>query len=397
MGSVDTNPINTLIGDLGNLSAKLSDGDDEARRQAVQLTRKLTTMLEKPVNTALELCYMPFISVAAKIAVDLNLFKLILEHDGPITSKELAALTGADEVFIVRILRPMTALGYVMESDTQTWVPTPITKEMARDEIGASHRMLHEGLIPAMVKAPQYFKEAGYKSPEDPRDGLVQYAFQTKLKTFDRFSSIPQLLHDFNLAMGSTMGSKKFWFDHWPVEEQLVTGAGITEDSVLLIDIGGGKGHDIISFREKFPHLPGRLILQDTAPVIDNIQSMIPEVDMMAYDFFTEQPVKGARAYSYHHILHDWPDEQCLQILKRVKEAMKPGYSKLLIHDAIVPEQGANVYHGLMDLTMMAFNGGLERTEGQWRELLGKAGFDVVNTLPPWDDGDGLIEAMASA
>ncbi|KAI0852879.1 putative O-methyltransferase [Daldinia vernicosa] len=398
MASVDSSHINALIGNLSSLSPKLSEGDDDARRQALLLTRKLAASIEKPANSATELCYAPFLSASAKIAVDLNIFKLIADHGGPITSKELAALSGADEILIVRILRPMSSIGFVEEVGERTWIATSITKEMAREEIAALHRMIHDGIVQTVAKAPKYFKEAGYKSPVDPKDGLTQYAFQTKLSIFDLFSSIPQLLHDFNLAMGNTMGGRKFWFDWFPVEEELVSGAGLTKDSVLLIDVGGGKGHDLISFHERFPHIEGRLILQDSAPVITNIRNMIPAIEPTIYNFFTEQPIKGARAYFYHHILHDWSDEQCLLILKPVKEAMKPGYSKLIIHDVIVPEQGASPFHGMMDLAMMAFNGGLERSERQWRELLGKAGFDVIKFWPPPQyDGDGIIEAMIKA
>ncbi|KAI8962263.1 putative O-methyltransferase [Daldinia sp. FL1419] len=398
MASVDSSQFNLIIGNLNRLSPRLSSGDEEARRQALILTRKLAASIEKPGNLAVELGFTPFLSVSAKIAVDLNLFKFIVDHDGPITSRELAALSGADEIFIVRILRPLAALGFVDEAGERTWTATPITKEMAKEEIAATHRMVHDGIVQTVIRAPKYFKEAGYKSPTNPNDGLMQYAFQTKLGTFDLFSSMPQLLQDFNLAMGNTMGNRQFWFDWFPVEKELVTGAGITKDSVLLIDVGGGKGHDLISFHERFPHLEGHLILQDSAPVITNIHGMIPKVEPTIYNFFTEQPVKGARAYFYHHILHDWSDEQCLLILKPVKDAMKPGYSKLLLHEMIVPEQGASPFHGILDLTMMAFNGGLERTERQWRDLLGKAGFDIIKIWsPPQHDADGIIEAMLKA
>ncbi|KAF3061295.1 Demethylsterigmatocystin 6-O-methyltransferase [Daldinia childiae] len=398
MASVDSSRINTLIGNLSSLSPKLSEGDEDARKQALLLTRKLAASIEKPENLAIELSYAPFYSVFTRVAVDLNIFKIIADHDGPTTSLELAALTGADEIMLVRILRLISSLGFVEEVGERTWIATPITKVMAKEEIAATHRMVHDCLVQPIVKAPKYFKEAGYKFPTDPKDGLIQYAYQTKLSSFDLLSSIPQLLHDFNLSMGNTMGDRKFWFDWFPVKEELVSGAGLTKNSVLLIDIGGGKGHDLISFHERFPHVEGRLILQDSAPVITNIRDMIPVIEPMTYNFFTEQPIKGARAYFYHHILHDWSDEQCLLILKPVKEAMKPGYSKLILHDSIVPEQGASSYQGMLDLGMMAFNGGLERSERQWRELLEKAGFDIVKVwLPPQYDADGIIEAMLKA
>lgn len=75
---------------------------------------------------------------------------------------------------------------------------------------------------------------------------------------------------------------------------------------------------------------------------------------------------------------------------------MKPGYSKLLIHDMILPEQGASTYHALLDLTMMAFNSGMERTGKQWVDLLERAGFEVVKLSMPEDepDADGIVEAV---
>ncbi|KAG6354382.1 hypothetical protein INS49_004399 [Diaporthe citri] len=33
-------------------------------------------------------------------------------------------------------------------------------------------------------------------------------------------------------------------------------------------------------------------------------------VELQVHDFFTPQPVKGARAYFTRSVLHDWPDEQ---------------------------------------------------------------------------------------
>ena len=74
---------------------------------------------------------------------------------------------------------------------------------------------------------------------------------------------------------------------------------------------------------------------------------------------------------------------------------MRPGYSKLLIHEMIVPEQGASIFHAMLDMTMMVFNGGMERTEKQWRALLEKAGLRVIEVWAPLEeDADGIIEAM---
>lgn len=103
----------------------------------------------------------------------------------------------------------------------------------------------------------------------------------------------------------------------------------------------------------------------------------------------------GARVYFYHHILHDWSDYYCLKILESVVAAMTQGYSKLLLHEMVVLEQGASQFQAQLDMTMMASNSGMERTRQQWLALLEKAGLTVVKFWEPIDEGgDGIVEAM---
>jgi hypothetical protein len=113
--------------------------------------------------------------------------------------------------------------------------------------------------------------------------------------------------------------------------------------------------------------------------------------------WLTEQSTRancylGARGYFLHHILHDWSDKYCHLILKAIRSAMHPGYSKLLIHDLILPDTGAQEIQARFDLVMMTFNGGMERSRTQWIKLLEDAGF--VN-IKLWEhfDHDGIIEA----
>ncbi|RYP04949.1 hypothetical protein DL765_009997 [Monosporascus sp. GIB2] len=335
-----------LIEQLSQLSSRLSSGEDTgARKEALQLSKRLTASLEKPEDVAVALAFSPVIPVTARIAVHLDLFKHIVDYGAPVSSMELASLSGGEEL-----------------------------------------------LISAAQKAPKYFKEADYRCPTDPKDSLMQYAFQTKLTTFEYYSSMPEVLRDFNMFMGNTMGARSYWVDWFPVQERLLDGS--TADSALLVDVGGGRGHDLLAFHEKYPR-QGRLILQDLAPVIESIGDLNPAIERVSYDFSTEQPLQGARAYFYHHILHDWSDVKCMEILTRVKKAMKPGYSRLLLHEMIIPEQGASTFHAMLDMTMMAFNAGMERTERQWRELLDSVGFQVLKVWSPREeDADGIVEAI---
>ncbi|KAF3055593.1 Demethylsterigmatocystin 6-O-methyltransferase [Daldinia childiae] len=387
---VDSGSIATLIEQLNSLSSKLELANDQSiRAEAIRLSRKLTMSLERPEDVATEMIISPLVPIAARIVVDMNILDHIVKHNRAITSEELASLSGGEALLITRLLRVLASVNLLDEVGEETWQATPITKAMASKGISAGIRMVGDMVMGAASKAPKYLKEAGYRCPTDPNDGFMQYAFQTKLTTFQLFNSIPQVQKDFNNFMGSTLGSRKIWLDWYPIQE-LIDGA--VPDSALLVDIGGGKGHDLIAFHERYPH-KGRLVLQDF--VIDTIEELDPAIDPMYYDFFAEQPIKGARAYYYHHILHDWSDYKCLEILKHVRDAMKPGYSKLLLHEMIIPETGASPLYAMLDMTMMCFNAGMERTERQWRELLETAGFEVVKVWPsPEVGGDGMVEAI---
>lgn len=74
---------------------------------------------------------------------------------------------------------------------------------------------------------------------------------------------------------------------------------------------------------------------------------------------------------------------------------MKPGYSRLLLHELIVPEQHTDTFTAVFDLVMMSFNAGAERTEQQWKGLLDISGFKVIKVWPAPEMGaDGIIEAV---
>ncbi|KAI0546328.1 sterigmatocystin 8-O-methyltransferase [Xylaria curta] len=384
-----------LIDKLKSLSAQLEQGADvTTQNEALLLARQLTASLSRPEDVAAELIFSPFIPIAAKITVEMNLIELLVKHGGAITSEELAKQSGAEALLITRLLRALAAVGLLADVGDRTWQATPVTQAMAVEGVAAGFRMIEEMVMGAAIKAPKYLRETGYRCPTNPNDGFMQYAFQTKLSSFELFHSIPWVMKDFNSFMGSSMGARQIWLDWYPMQERLIDGSDPSNDPALLVDIGGGWGHDIIAFHNKYPN-KGKLILQDLPDVIKDCRALPPGVEGMGYDFFTEQPVKGARAYFYHHILHDWSDYKCEEILSKVRDAMKPGYSKLYIHEMIVPETQASAYVAMLDLTMMCFNAGMERTARQWEALLDRVGLKVIKVwTPPEEGAGGIVEAV---
>ena len=78
------------------------------------------------------------------------------------------------------------------------------------------------------------------------------------------------------------------WFEFFPVESVISKDfAAEDKETVLLVDIGGGIGHDLRAFKARFPTLPGRLVLQDLPRVVDSITNRPDGIELLKYDFFT--------------------------------------------------------------------------------------------------------------
>lgn len=243
-----------------------------------------------------------------------------------------------------------------------------------------------------MSRLPEYFDVKGWKSPHDAADGPFQFAMGSDEHYFDFLSSNVYYGQAFNKVMTMSFRRRgKDWFEFFPVKERLLVSSA--SDS-LLVDIGGSQGEDLKKFHKAFLDLPGKLILQDLAAVIDSATELPPLIEAQRYNFFDEQPIKGAKGYFLRTILHDWPDKQASQILGRVREAMGPD-SILLINELMLPESDVLLSSALADMQMMGSFASLERTESQWKGLLESAGFELEHVWLP-EDCDKSPEALAS-
>ena len=96
-------------------------------------------------------------------------------------------------------------------------------------------------------------------------------------------------------------------------------------------------------------------------------------------------------------ILHDWPDEKCVEILANLKPAMTPKYSKLLINEYVIPDTGAHWISTALDMLMMATFSSRERSEQNWRRILEGVGFRIIKIWCPEPGAESLIEAELAA
>ena len=192
-------------------------------------------------------------------------------------------------------------------------------------------------------------------------------------------------------------GRGEQWFDFFPVKSTIFQNFPTDDrDVILLVDIGGGVGHDLRAFKARFPKLPGRLVLQDLPHVINSITDIPDGIEPFKYDFFTPQPLQNARAYYLRSVLHDWPDFYCHKILKNIASAMGIT-SRLLLNECVLAETGTPLFPAQLDISMMMMHGSMERSRKQWEELLGEVGLEIVGLHTSKEARPGsesLIEAI---
>ena len=82
----------------------------------------------------------------------------------------------------------------------------------------------------------------------------------------------------------------------YPVQTKLIDGARRENDAVFLVDVGGGKGHDLQELYRKHPELPGKLVLQETKGVLEEAKKecgLDGKIVLAEHDFFTRQTILG--------------------------------------------------------------------------------------------------------
>lgn len=183
-------------------------------------------------------------------------------------------------------------MGHIKETGTEEYEPTAFTKCLAHPLIGDGYL----AVLPVMQSVfafHEYSRTRRYKNPEDVKDTPNQFAHQTDLAFFPHIQSKGYGRYFNNHMGGYKLGCKVWMRDYYPVKLRLFEGAKTAPETVFLVDVGGNLGHEMMLFQNLFPGHPGRLITQDLPAVIGQIQQLDEAIEPIAYDMFTEQPVKG--------------------------------------------------------------------------------------------------------
>jgi hypothetical protein len=88
--------------------------------------------------------------------------------------------------------------------------------------------------------------------------------------------------------------------------------------------------------------------------------------------------------FQVRNVLHDWDDEQCVDILRNIRAAMLHGRSKgqdqlptLFVSDLNLSDKTSSFCY-TTSIQVMALGGGTERRPQEYRMLLQKAGFEPL-------------------
>ncbi|MEE3067430.1 MAG: methyltransferase [Actinomycetota bacterium] len=145
----------------------------------------------------------------------------------------------------------------------------------------------------------------------------------------------------------------------------------------VICDIGGGVGHLLAAILEHRPHVHGILI--DSPAMLEQAEGFLRKrglaerIERRPGDLFGELDAR-ADVYTMKWILHDWGDEACRSILKRVRATMPSG-SKLVTIDQHYEPGRPDVFTAMSDVLMLIFcEGGRERSPQQVHALMRDAG-----------------------
>lgn len=140
-------------------------------------------------------------------------------------------------------------------------------------------------------------RSQNYQNPTQSTNSAFAYATGSEFWT--HLNRNPVHSHIFNEFMATRRQGRKSWYDIYPVGRELSFLPNADTDTkkerkVLIVDVGGNRGHDLVELRARNPQLVGKMILQDLPDVVANT-SFDPDdnmaIEAMPHDFFQPQPI----------------------------------------------------------------------------------------------------------
>jgi hypothetical protein len=283
------------------------------------------------------------------------------------TAEEIAARTGTHAPSLYRFLRTLASIGVFAENAEKRFELTPLSTLLRGDAPNSVRDF-------AVMMGEDWIWQAWGELPYSLQTGGVAHEKVQGISSFEFFQQNAEAGKVFNAAMTNFTRA---------IVPAFVEAYDFS-DINSLVDVAGGHGLLLAGVLKANPHLRG--VLFDLPFVIEGAGELLEQegvgdrVELVAGSFFESIPA-GADAYMMKHIIHDWDDESSLKILKNIRSAMKET-GKVLIVEMVIPEGSEPHPSKALDVLMLVMEGGKERTEAEYRELLGASGFRLTRVIP---------------
>ncbi|OBB95179.1 methyltransferase [Mycobacterium sp. 852002-40037_SCH5390672] len=339
---------------------------------------RLNQRLVPAPAAVLEMIIAAWTSQAITVAAQLGVADALA--DGPLTIDALAARVGADEDALRRLLRALVSRGIFRH------------RHDGRFELNSLADTLRSNAPVSMASAARFYgsreqRERWTLFADAVRTGTTVVPALRGKASFDYFADEPELAELFNQTMTSI--------------SELTTASVVAAYDFRryssVVDVGGGQGDLLAAILVSAPASRG--VLYDLPRVVASARNLLHEhivanrVLIKEGSFLDRVPC-GGDAYVLKNIMHDWPDDKAVQILRNVRAAAGPRATVLLV-ELVIPEHDRDFPGKWADLEMLLNLGARERTAGEYRELLSQAGFQmtrVVRTASPLS----VVEARAA-
>jgi SAM-dependent methyltransferase len=312
------------------------------------------------------------IYVAAKLGIADHL------RDGAKTAEELAMTTETHADSLYRILRMLAMVGVFYQDGENRFGLTPLSETLLSDE----PMSLREN---AIIEMGEVHYQAWGNLLHTVKTGEIAFDSHFGMDIWQYFAQHPENAQTFNRYMANSSA----------MMNEAIGKSDVFADSTRIVDVGGGLGGMITAILKANPQLEG--VLFDAPSVVEKSKDFIAEKGLsdrcaaIGGDFFESVPA-GGDVYTMRWIILDWEDSKSIKILKNIRRVM-PQNGKLVLAEAVVPENGQPHYSKFFDLIMLTMTGGRERTESEYAALLEKTGFKLKRIIPT-DTFLSIIEAV---
>ena len=278
----------------------------------------------------------------------------------------LAGKCGVQAQPLIRLLRSLAAFG--------------VFSVAADGEIGhtSRSRLLRTDTANSMHHSARFWAAPGSWSAWGMLDvaltGGVPHEAAWNMGRFDYLRSHPDEARGFDAMMAN-----------FPDNRHAAIADGYDfSDAALIADIGGGNGASLRHILDRFPTPRGLLFDRgDVVAAVEPSDLQDGRIAVKAGSFFDGIP-RGADIYMLIRVLHDWSDEDCLQILRACRAAMVSDAVLLICEQILEPDPTRGHPTGyLVDTQMMAmFGSAHERTLQEFAFLLSESGFALRRAIP---------------